>query len=165
LPLSTPVIIIIEEFDVEHTKIFKRILFCTDFNTDAMAAFHYGVSIASANQDSELIIFHVVPEAGAQFWKSYVYEVDDVDDKAKKDMDEKITQIYLKHLPEGIRVSSRCVMGNVGEKIIEAAENDNIDLIIIGRGPGHNLINRLLGNFTEKVIRKAPCPVLVIPDE
>ena len=30
-------------------KYFKKILFCTDFNTDAMKAFHYTLNIAEGN--------------------------------------------------------------------------------------------------------------------
>ena len=40
-------------------------------------------------------MFHVIPEPDAQFWKSYIYEVDDVDNKAKQDIDRKIAEIIF----------------------------------------------------------------------
>lgn len=143
----------------------RKILFCTDFNTDAMTAFHYALNIAEGNDDSEIIIFHAIPEPDAQFWKSYIYEVDAVDSKAKTDIDKKIAEVYQPGIPESIRWSSQFAIGNVGEEIIHAAQKNAVDLIVIGRGSGPNMINRMLGNFTEKVIRKAHCPVLVVPDE
>ncbi len=148
-----------------YRNIFKKILFCTDFNSDAMTAFHYTLNIAEGNKGSEIIMFHVIPEPDAQFWKSYIYEVDNVDNKAKQDIDRKIAETYLPSIPEEIKWSSRCVIGNVGEQILDGAKKEDIDLIIIGRGAGSNIINRMLGNFTEKIIRKSDCPVLVVPDQ
>lgn len=148
-----------------HRNIFRKILFCTDFNTDAMQAFRYALNIAAANEGSEIVIFHAIPEPDAQFWKSYIYEVEDVDTKAKRDIDRKIADVYLPAIPEGIRWSSRNSVGNVGEEILRVAHTEGVDLVVIGRGAGANVINRLLGNFTEKVVRKAHCPVLVVPEE
>ena len=148
-----------------YRNIFKKILFCTDFNTDAMSAFYYALNIAEGNPESELIIFHVIPEPDAQFWNSYIYEVDDVDLKAKHDIDSKISEVYLKKIPDGISYSVRTVTGNVGEQILNISQTEKIDLIIIGRGAGSNMINRLLGDFTKKLIHKASCPVLVVPEE
>lgn len=147
-----------------HKNLFKKILFCTDFNTDALAAFYYALNIAEGNEGSELIIYHVIPEPEAQFWKSYIYEVDDVDTKAQKDIDDVIKKMYLNNIPEGISYSVRTAIGNVGEEILEISRNEDIDLIVIGRGGGANVINRLLGDFVKKLIHKASCPVLVIPE-
>jgi len=148
-----------------HRDIFSRILFCTDFNTDATQAFRYALNIAQGNKNSELIIYHAIPEPEAQFWKSYIYEVDDVDNKARRDIDKKIADVYLPQIPPGQNYSSRFDTGNVGEKILKTAAEVDANIIIIGRGAGSNMINRMLGNFTEKVIRKAHCPVLVVPEE
>jgi nucleotide-binding universal stress UspA family protein len=148
-----------------YRNIFRKILFCTDFNTDAMTAFYYALNIAEGNEESEIIIFHAVPEPDAQFWKSYIYEVEDVDLKAKRDIDRKIAEVYLPAIPGGVKWSSRFSVGNVGEEILAEARKDEMDLIVIGRGAGSNMIDRMLGNYTEKIIRRAHCPVLVVPDE
>ena len=48
-------------------------------------------------------------------------------------------------------------------KILEFAEEQDVDLVVIGR-QGHSAFGTVLfGNVTERVARKAPCPVLVIP--
>jgi nucleotide-binding universal stress UspA family protein len=147
-----------------HHNLFKKILFCTDFNSDAMGAYHYALNIAEANSGSELVIFHVIPEPDAQFWKSYINDVEDVDNKARHDIDAKMAEAYLSKVPPGIICSTKIVTGNVGEQILKEAQSDEIDLIIIGRGAGKNMINRLLGDFIKQLIHKANCPVLVIPE-
>ena len=48
-------------------------------------------------------------------------------------------------------------------KILEFAEEKNIDLIIIGRQGRSSLGKVLFGNVTEIITRKANCAVLVIP--
>ncbi|MDC7232692.1 MAG: universal stress protein [Spirochaetales bacterium] len=147
-----------------HRNLFKKILFCTDFNSDALQAFYYALNVAQGNEGSELIIYHVIPEPEAQFWNSYIYEVDDVDKKAEQDIAKVIDETYLQRIPEGISCSVRTAMGNVGEEILEISRSEDIDLIVIGRGAGANMINRLLGDFVKKLIHKASCPVLVIPE-
>lgn len=149
-----------------HRNLFRKILFCTDFNTDAMKAFHYALNVASGNEDSEIIIFHAIPEPDAQFWKTYIYEVDEnIDSKAKTDIDKKIRDIYLPSIPQGVSYSSHFAIGNVGKEILKYSEDNNIDLIVIGRGSGSNFVNKLLGNFTKKIAEKSKCPVLIVPDD
>lgn len=148
-----------------HKNLFKKILFCTDFNSDALNAFYYALNVAEGNPGSELIIYHVIPEPEAQFWKSYIYEVDDVDEKARQDIDKAIQENYLDKLPEGLSCSVRTTIGNVGGEILEFSKKEGVNLIVIGRGAGSNMINRLLGDFIKKLIHKSHCPVLVIPEE
>lgn len=62
----------------------------------------------------------------------------------------------------GALVKSRVEEGNVHEKIVEAAEDEDCDLIIMGSERG-GWLKKLFGkNVVEKVIRQAPCPVLVV---
>ena len=48
------------------------------------------------------------------------------------------------------------------EKIIEVATKEKIDLIVMGTHARTGIAHFLIGSVTEKVIRTAPCPVLVI---
>ncbi len=51
--------------------------------------------------------------------------------------------------------------GNPGLKIVDYAKKNNIDLIVIASHGRTGLNHLLLGSVTEKVVRLAPCPVLV----
>jgi nucleotide-binding universal stress UspA family protein len=67
-------------------------------------------------------------------------------------------------LPEGDRTGAviATIVGSPFYEIVRYATEQQIDLIVIGthgRGPlGH----MLLGSVAEKVVRKAPCPVLTV---
>lgn len=59
-------------------------------------------------------------------------------------------------------VKTRLEEGKVCEKIVEVAEEEKCDLIVMGNGP-KNWFSRLFGEkIVEKVIDLAPCPVLVV---
>ena len=50
-----------------------------------------------------------------------------------------------------------------GQQILEYAKDLDIDLVIVGRQGAGKVGKILFGNVTERVVRKADCPVLVIP--
>ena len=142
---------------------FRKVLFCTDFSTNADFAFDYAVAEAVRWPDCTLYLLHVIPEPDAQFWKTYIYEVDDVDQQAKKDIDARIEQVYLPRVPEGLDFEVVHLIGHDYQRILEFADEKDIDLIVMGRQGRSSLGKWLFGEITEKVTRKARCAVLVIP--
>lgn len=142
---------------------FRRILFCTDFSENADFAFDYALDAAVRRPECTLYLLHVIPEPDAQFWKTYIYEVDDVDKKAKEDIDAKVAATYLPRVPEGVELKVEMCVGKDYLKILEFAKEKDVDLIVMGRH-GHSRLDKVLfGNVTEKVVRKADCAVLVVP--
>lgn len=141
---------------------FSQILFCTDFSENADFALSFAVDAASRRPGCGLHLLHVIPESEAQFWKTYIYEVDDVDAKARHDVDERI-ETYRSRLPEGLELNVEIRIGKDHQEILAFARDRQIDLIVMGR-QGHSAIEKaLFGNVTEKVVRKADCAVLVVP--
>lgn len=64
---------------------------------------------------------------------------------------------------KGINASPRLAQGPTIEKIREEITGINPELIIMG-SHGHGLLRSLLvGSVAEGVLRRAPCPVLVVP--
>jgi nucleotide-binding universal stress UspA family protein len=52
--------------------------------------------------------------------------------------------------------------GNPFEKILDTAEDQLIDLIVLGTHGRTGVKRLLIGNVAEKVVRHAPCPVLTV---
>ena len=142
---------------------FRRILFCTDFSENADVAFAAAVEQARHRDAVQFCLFHVVPEPEAQFWKTYLYEVDDVDGKGRRDMDDKIELSYRRFLPEGLDMQVEIQVGTAEDRILEYSKKMRADLIVIGRQGRSSFGKMLFGNVTEKVVRKAECAVLVVP--
>lgn len=142
---------------------FQRILFCTDLSENADFAFQFAVDAALRRPGCQLFILHVIPETEAQFWKTYIYEVEDVDNKAKADLDRRIRQAYLDRLPPDVNCRVEYRVGKDWQEILAFAQQQQIDLIVMGRQGSGALQKALFGNVTEKVVRKADCAVLVVP--
>ncbi len=143
-------------------KIYK-VLFCTDFSENADIAFDYALDFAMRTPSAELIILHIIPEPEAQFWKTYIYEVEGVDEKAKKDIDERIGKQYLSKIPPEVAVRVEIKIGRDYQEILNFASEEKVDLIVIGRR-GHSTWEKpFFGSVAERVVRRAECPVLVVP--
>ena len=63
---------------------------------------------------------------------------------------------------ESALIKTRLEEGSIHKKILEVAEEERCDLIIMGARK-RNWIRKIFGdNVVEKVISQAPCPVLVV---
>lgn len=143
--------------------VFGRILFCTDLSDNADFAFRFAVDAAMRRPGCDLTLLHVIPESEAQFWKTYVYEVEEVDNKAKHDLDERIAKAYLSKLPDGLTLQVEYRIGKDWQEILAFAKEKQTDLIVIGRQGHSALQTTIFGKVTEKIVRKADCAVLVVP--
>jgi nucleotide-binding universal stress UspA family protein len=64
---------------------------------------------------------------------------------------------------EGALIKTRLEEGDVPQRIVEVAEEERCDLIIMGSKKKKGIWSRLFGDHVvEKVIDRAPCPVFVV---
>ena len=64
---------------------------------------------------------------------------------------------------QGVQVTALVFQGYPVEKILAEAEKWDVDLIVMG-SHGHGILHNLLvGSVTDGVLRRATCPVLVVP--
>jgi nucleotide-binding universal stress UspA family protein len=73
-------------------------------------------------------------------------------------LDRLIAENHLGHLP----VHSEVREGNPFQEIVQFARDRDVDLIVMGTHGRSGLVHVLMGSVTEKVVRKAPCPVLTV---
>ncbi|NLF94610.1 MAG: universal stress protein [Oligosphaeraceae bacterium] len=142
----------------------KNILFCTDFSANAALAFDYALDAAVRREEAMLYLLHVIPEPESQFWRTYIYDADfNVDEKAKRDLDDKIDAEYISRIPAGIKFKVEFRIGKDYQKILEFADEVSADLIVIGKQGCSPLHNFIFGGVAERVVVRAKCPVLVVP--
>jgi nucleotide-binding universal stress UspA family protein len=69
-------------------------------------------------------------------------------------------------LPEAqrskVEVTRRVVVGIPYRKIVEVAEEEKSDLIVMTTHGRTGLSHLVMGSVAEKIVRTAPCPVLTI---
>ena len=140
------------------------ILFCTDFSENVRLAFPHAIRATQLSPGTELHILHIIPAPDAQYWKPYIYNTqEDVDSNAKKILDQQIQEEYLSKLPEGVKAVPVFRIGQANSEIIKYAEEIHASLIVIGRQGRGALESLLFGTQAARIVRKANCPVLVIP--
>jgi nucleotide-binding universal stress UspA family protein len=138
-------------------------LFCTDFSESADAAFEFALDTTIRRPGATLYLLHVIHEPDAQFWKSYIAEVDNIDAEAKKSIDAKVAASYRSRVPEGLDFKVEFRIGPDAATILEFAKAIQADVIVLGRH-GHSGVGKaLFGSVAEKIVRKAECAVLVVP--
>jgi len=62
----------------------------------------------------------------------------------------------------GIEAATILLKGNTAEKILDFAENQKVDMIVIGSTGKSGIKRFMLGNVSEKVVRNSKIPVLIV---
>ena len=137
----------------------NRILLPTDFSDTAEHALDYARDLA-ARFGAGVHLLHVISDPTAHDWAGEVegLVVPDLLDKWKGEAERRLGEITLGDV-ETVRAIR---VGHAFVEIIHYATDNAIDMIVMGthgRGPVRHL---LLGSVAERVVRKAPCPVLTV---
>lgn len=140
----------------------ERILVPTDFSEHSMQAIKYACEIAD-RFSAELHLLNVVqpvvlatPYAGA-VPEEALYPVPG----AEKELAELTDPGF-----EKLKAIERTVrMGTPFVEIVRHAKEHDIDLIVMGTHGRGVLMHALIGSVAERVVRKAPCPVLTVRPE
>jgi nucleotide-binding universal stress UspA family protein len=136
----------------------KRVLVAYDFSDYAELALKYGLSIAQEHQ-AELHLLHVLPARSVNHPEIAWYPVKG--ESAYHTAAYRLQKVVPSeaHLWCGVRtVVSE---GYPYREILNYAENNEIDLISVGaHGAGFGM-RALFGSNVDRVLRQAPCPVLV----
>jgi len=143
----------------------KTILYPTDFSEYSLAALPYAVGLVQQNH-AALHCMHVVDVPHEQHLTSeYMIplEVPHVPkDKLLRTARVRLDRFITESLSEIDDVTSRVISGEPFAEIIRYAKDLEIDLIILGTHGRSAVASMLLGSVAEKVIGKAPCPVMTV---
>jgi len=137
---------------------FKKLLVAVDFSEASRKALQAGAAMA-ADTGVPLVLLHVVspPRAHAE---GAMFPVGDTPAGAEAELaawkrDAEATGARL--------VTTRIVAGTPWHEIVEVLRADrSFDLAIVGTHGRTGLTHVLLGSVAERVVRFAPCPVLVV---
>lgn len=138
----------------------KRILCPIDFSEFSQRAVDHAIAIARW-YESTITLLHVrplVPIAPA------APEMMPAVALTAEDRDELITALG-RYVPAdaGVAIEGDVVEGHAAIEILERAKTLPSDLVILGTHGRSGFERLLLGSVTERVLRKAPCPVLSVP--
>lgn len=133
----------------------KRILFPTDFSHSGDAALSYATSLTK-DCGGRLIIVHVQEPPMAYGGGEMYYGI------PEPTSDELMTMLRdVKPNDPDVPFEHRLATGDPADTIVRIAEEDDIDLIVLGSHGRTGLTRLLMGSVAEAIVRRAHCPVLV----
>ena len=141
----------------------RRIVHPTDFSPASGAAFRKAVELAKENR-ATLLIVHVLPTlpmVGDAYMAASAY--DEMLRAHRLQADKAMDRLVKRARAAGVRVTGHVLdFGPVAESIVRFAKRQRADLIVTGTH-GHGVIAKvLLGSVAERVISRAPCPVMTV---
>jgi universal stress protein A len=140
----------------------RKILVPTDFSEDSDLAFRTALSIAGKYQ-ARIFLLHVI---GKQSLADYCLDqsiVDRVLNESVVFSNEKLQEVIDRNQRNGdVKVIPNIRKGQPYEEILKEASERKIDLILIATHGKTGLQKYLIGSVTEKVMKEAKCPVLLI---
>jgi nucleotide-binding universal stress UspA family protein len=134
----------------------------TDFSDYSQEALQYGISFCQ-EYDANLVLLHVIEDpfylsTGANFGFDMDSFFRKMEEKSEQQMIDLVPPDQLP--PE--HVERVIVRGTPFLEIIRSAKEQKADMLVIATHGRTGLAHVLMGSVTEKVVRKVPCPVLVV---
>jgi nucleotide-binding universal stress UspA family protein len=133
----------------------KRILAPTDFSELSARGVRYACQLGK-DVGAELIIFNVVL-------------LDETNTINKQEMERHKARLYnfvaekVADASVGLKIRQVVDAGQPFGAILDCAEKEGVELIVMSSHGRTGLSRMLIGSVTDKIIRGAPCPVLVVP--
>ncbi len=141
---------------------FKKILYPTDFSDVSKKALSSILELKTADEQ-EVVILHVIDSRNLDVMAQYVpSEIVRTRESLEQISLDKAQEIANQLKGKGFAVKIRVEEGIPSRNILEAEEEESVSSIVIGSHGVSNLKEIFLGSVSEKVIRKAKNPVVVI---
>jgi len=133
----------------------KSILAPTDFSDLSANGVRYACQLAK-EMGAALIIFNVVvlDESNAVNKR----EIEQHKKRLEEFIAEKVADAGV-----GLKVRQMVDAGQPFGAIVDCAEKEGVDLIVMSSHGRSGLSRMLIGSVTDKILRGASCPVLVVP--
>ena len=139
-------------------KKVEKILAPTDLSELSAVGMEYALELARG-WGAEVTVYHVANAAELANYKAYSME--DLLDKHRKSLDQFLNDHFAELLPL-VEVRQKVEVGSPATNILEEAESEGSDLIVMSTHGRTGLAHMLMGSVTEQVVRNASCPVFSV---
>ena len=136
-----------------------KILVPLDFSPASMEALDYAVWLAKQFH-AAIHLVHVYPPDEASSVPGAAHLLLQSGEAIER-LNEELTGIHRKHVPTFCPENCHIRSGRPYEQIVRLAREIDADLIVLSTRGYSGLKHLLLGSTAERVVRNAPCPVLV----
>jgi nucleotide-binding universal stress UspA family protein len=141
----------------------RRILVPTDFGKSSENALSYAVAFAR-KFGAEVLLVHVVQDLSAFIPEAIfatpppVPPVEQFIAAARAAVERVVGGLAA----DGVTLHAEVGVGPPADEIVRLAKEKEVDLVVMGTHGHTGLTRMMLGSVAEKVVRRAPCPVLTV---
>jgi nucleotide-binding universal stress UspA family protein len=147
---------------------YQKILLPTDGSECAKRAGKHAIWIADVSS-ADIVVLNVIdtnylqPTYLPSFREDLDKELRIEGKKAVEDFIENLEESQCKGACKNVNLTTEVKEGKPYVEILEIINKEGIDLVVMGVSGRHGLERFMLGSVTERVVREATCPVLVVP--
>lgn len=137
---------------------YNRILLAVDGSENSLRATNEAIKIGSYQNNCKIEVIHVVDFADSKNEVLHSYHEEEIELKRRRKL-ESVEELFQKSNAE---YKLKILHGEAGPLIVEYANTEKFDLVVIGSRGLNTLQEMVLGSVSHKVIKRAECPVLVV---
>lgn len=140
----------------------EKIVCPVDFSEFSTKAFEYAYSLAR-HYRAKLLLEHVIqPVAVTYPYYAFPATWTEIDWDMTSSAEKELNKLAQRHARNGLQPEFAVHKGVIPESILSFAEEQRADLIVMGTHGRQGIDRVTMGSVTEKVLRKARCPVLAV---
>jgi nucleotide-binding universal stress UspA family protein len=141
--------------------VIKNILWPTDFSDESQEALHYAALFAEAFS-AGITALHIIPDLAPAFYADSPVVQQELASHMAEVNQEAQADLKKVEAKKGLAFKKVLVAeGSAAKKIVETAEKEKVDLIVMGKKGQSRLEKVLIGSVANHVLRHSPVPVLI----
>jgi universal stress protein A len=139
-------------------KQVEKILAPTDLSEISLLGLNYALDLARG-WGAEVVVYYVTD--AAELANYHATSIDDLVRKRDTAVKQFLDEHFAELLPQ-LNVKTKVELGSAAANIVERADKDHCDLIVMSTRGRTGLAHMLMGSVTEYVVRNASCPVFSV---
>ena len=140
----------------------KRILVPIDFSEHSKEALQYAIPFAQQFKAALELLYVVEPTIYPADFSFGQIGFPNIEEELRTRGNTELEKLIQQDIKRRVKATKTVRVGKPFYEINQYAVEENIDMIIIATHGHSGMEHILFGSTAEKVVRKAPCPVLVV---
>ena len=146
---------------------YNKILLPTDGSENAKRAGKHAIWISDVS-GADIVVLNVIepyyPQISAlpNYSEVIFDELREEGETAVKSFKQELESDQCNGMCKNMELTTQIQEGKPFVEIIDSIKREQIDLVVMGASGRHGLDRFMLGSVTERVVREAICPVLVV---
>jgi nucleotide-binding universal stress UspA family protein len=140
---------------------FTKILLATDGSVHSLRAAEKAVALAKNKPDAQIVVLYVVDGKTSKQDVLQSRDIEGLNIARQKKIEGAISKVLNTDI--NLEYEIKIIRGEEpGPTIVKYANENNIDVIVIGSRGLNSLQEFVLGSVSHKVAKRANCPVLIV---